>query len=116
MAFHPMEPPRRTDIPVDARLGDDGAGMTELVLYTYWRSSSAYRVRLALAAKGLAYRSVAVNLLEGAQRSPEHVARNPMAYVPCLEANGEMFVESVAIIELLDEFYPQPPLLPREPR
>ena len=70
--------------------------MTELVLYTYWRSSSAYRVRLALAAKGLAYRSVAVNLLAGAQRSAEHVARSPMGYVPCLEVNGEPFVESVA--------------------
>jgi maleylpyruvate isomerase len=89
--------------------------MTELVLYTYWRSSSAYRVRLALAAKGLAYRSVAVNLLAGAQRSAEHVARSPMGYVPCLEVNGEAFVESVAIIELLEELYPGPPLLPRDP-
>jgi maleylacetoacetate isomerase len=90
--------------------------MSELVLYTYWRSSSAYRVRLALAAKGLAYRSVPVNLLEGAQRAPEHVARSPMGYVPCLEVNGEAFAESVAIIELLDELHPEPPLLPREPR
>ena len=89
--------------------------MTELVLYTYWRSSSAYRVRLALAAKGLAYRSVAVNLLAGAQRSAEHVARSPMGYLPCLEVNGEAFVESVAIIELLEELYPEPPLLPRDP-
>ncbi len=99
-----------------ARVGDDGAAMTELVLYTYWRSSSAYRVRLALAAKGLAYRSVAVNLLEGEQRAPSHVARSPMGYVPCLEVNGETFAESVAIIELLDELHPEPPLLPREPR
>jgi maleylacetoacetate isomerase len=89
--------------------------MTELVLYTYWRSSSAYRVRLALAAKGLAYRSVPVNLLAGAQRSAEHVARSPMGYVPSLEVNGEAFVESVAIIELLEELYPDPPLLPRDP-
>jgi len=89
--------------------------MTELVLYTYWRSSSAYRVRLALAAKGLPYASVPVNLLEGAQRSSEHLARNPMGFVPCLEVNGEAFVESVAIIELLDELHPAPPLLPRDP-
>ncbi len=89
--------------------------MTELVLYTYWRSSSAYRVRLGLAAKGLAYRSVAVNLLEGAQRAQGHVARSPMAVVPCLEVNGEPFVESVAILELLDELHPQPPLLPKDP-
>jgi maleylpyruvate isomerase len=89
--------------------------MTELVLYTYWRSSSAYRVRLALAAKGLAYRPVAVNLLEGAQRKADYVARSPTGFVPCLEVNGETFVESVAIIELLDELHPDPPLLPREP-
>jgi maleylacetoacetate isomerase len=89
--------------------------MTELVLYTYWRSSSAYRVRLALAAKGLSYRSVAVNLLEGAQLDAAHVARSPMGYVPCLEVNGEPFVESVAIIELIDELRPDPPLLPPDP-
>jgi maleylacetoacetate isomerase len=90
--------------------------MTELVLYTYWRSSSAYRVRLALAAKRLAYRSVAVNLLDGAQRSAAHVARSPMGFVPCLEVNGEPFVESVAILELIEELYPERPLLPRDPR
>ncbi len=89
--------------------------MTELVLYTYWRSSSAYRVRLALAVKGLAYRSVGVNLLEGAQRAAAHVARSPMAAVPCLEWNGEPLVESSAIIELLEELHPDPPLLPRDP-
>ena len=98
-----------------ARVGDDAACMTELVLYTYWRSSSAYRVRLALAAKGIPYRSVAVNLLEGAQRSPPHLERNPMGQVPCLVVGGETFVESVAIIELLEELHPDPPLLPREP-
>jgi maleylacetoacetate isomerase len=89
--------------------------MAELVLYTYWRSSSAYRVRLALAAKGVPYRSVPVNLLEGAQRSAEHTARSPMGFVPCLEVNGEAFVESVAIIELLEALYPEPPLLPKDP-
>jgi maleylacetoacetate isomerase len=88
--------------------------MTELVLYTYWRSSSAYRVRMALAAKGLPYISVPVNLLEGAQRSPQHLARNPMGFVPCLEVDGEPFVESVAIIELIEELHPEPPLLPRD--
>jgi maleylacetoacetate isomerase len=92
-----------------------GAGMTELVLYTYWRSSSAYRVRIALAAKGLPYTSVAVNLLEGAQRSPEHLARNPMGHIPCFVFGGEAFIESVAIIELLEELHPDPPLLPPDP-
>jgi maleylacetoacetate isomerase len=89
--------------------------MSDLVLYTYWRSSSAYRVRLALAAKGLAYASVPVNLLAGEQRAEGYVARNPMAHVPCLEVNGDLFVESVAIIELLEELHPTPPLLPRDP-
>jgi maleylacetoacetate isomerase len=89
--------------------------MSDLVLYTYWRSSSAYRVRLALAAKGLAYKSVAVNLLQGAQRDESHVARSPMGVVPCLEVDGRAFVESVAILELLEELHPDPPLLPRDP-
>jgi maleylacetoacetate isomerase len=90
--------------------------MTELVLYSYWRSSSAFRVRLALAAKGIPFRSVAVNLLAGAQRSSEHLARSPLGVVPCLVVDGEPFVESVAIIELLEELYPALPLLPRDPR
>jgi maleylacetoacetate isomerase len=87
----------------------------DLVLYTYWRSSSAYRVRLGLALKGLAYRSVFVNLLKGEQRSEGHIARSPLGFVPCLEVGGKTFIESVAILELLDELYPERPLLPREP-
>lgn len=89
--------------------------MAELVLYTYWRSGSSYRVRLALAVKGLRYRAVPVNLLAGEQARPEHLARNPMGYVPCLEVDGKLFTESVAILELLEELYPEPPLLPRQP-
>jgi maleylacetoacetate isomerase len=89
--------------------------MSDLVLYTYWRSSSAYRVRLALGAKGLAYRSVFVNLLQGAQKAGDHVARSPMGAVPCLEVAGKTFAESVAIIELLEELHPTPALLPRDP-
>jgi maleylacetoacetate isomerase len=88
---------------------------SELVLYTYWRSSSAFRVRLGLAAKGLPYRSVFVNLLKGEQRAAEHTARNPMAQVPCLVVGGRTFVESVAILELVEELHPSPPLLPRDP-
>ena len=65
--------------------------MTELVLYTYWRSSSAYRVRLALAAKGLAYRPVAVNLLEGAQRKADYVARSPTGFVPSTTVSMSVF-------------------------
>lgn len=89
--------------------------MAELVLYTYWRSSSSYRVRLALAAKGLPYRAVPVNLLAGEQARPDHLARNPMGYVPCLEVDGKLYTESVSILELLEELHPEPPLLPRSP-
>jgi maleylpyruvate isomerase len=87
----------------------------DLVLYTYWRSSSAYRVRLGLEVKGLAYRPVFVNLLKGEQRAEAHVARSPMGFVPCLEIGGRTFVESVAILELLEDLHPSPALLPRDP-
>jgi len=89
--------------------------MRELVLYTYWRSSSAFRVRIALAVKGLPYRSVPVNLLLGENVKDEHTARNPMGYVPCLLVDGKLFIESVAILELLEELYPDPPLYPKDP-
>jgi maleylacetoacetate isomerase len=87
----------------------------KLVLYSYWRSSSAYRVRLALAVKGIVYEQIAVNLLTDEQNSAQHKALNPMGYVPCLLVEGAPFVESVAIIELLDELFPAPPLYPRHP-
>jgi maleylpyruvate isomerase len=86
-----------------------------LVLHGYWRSSSAYRVRIALELKGLAYEHAPVNLLAGAQREEAHRARNPSAYVPALEVDGTTLVESMAILEWLEEAFPTPPLLPREP-
>lgn len=90
--------------------------MSEHILYGYWRSSSTYRVRIALHHKGLSFETVPVNLLAGDQATPEHVARSPMGFVPCLLVDGEPFVESVAIVELLDELYPANPLFPRAPR
>ncbi len=89
--------------------------MKQAKLYTYWRSSSAYRVRLALGFKGVAYESHYVNLLAGEQHSPEFLAVNPSGYVPCLVVDGVRVVESVAIVELLEETVPNPPLLPRAP-
>jgi len=86
--------------------------MPELTLYNYWRSSSSHRVRIALALKGLAYRYVAVNLLADEQSSTEHTKRSPTGYVPCLVIDGVAYVESVAIIELLDERFPALPLYP----
>lgn len=89
--------------------------MAKLVLHTYWRSSASHRVRIALGYKKLAYEPVFVNLLEGAQKTPEYKQKNPMGYLPCLLVDGKPFVESVAILELLEELHPDPPLLPRAP-
>ncbi len=89
--------------------------MPRLVLYSYWRSSSSHRVRVALAYKRLQYESVAVNLLAGEQSEDPHVARAPNAYVPALEIDGQTFVESVAILELLEDLFPDPPLYPKSP-
>jgi maleylpyruvate isomerase len=88
-----------------------------LRLYSYWRSSSSWRVRIALALKGLEYQYVAVDLAGGAQWSEAHRARNPTHQVPVLEveASGRplrRLVQSMAIIEWLDEVQPSPPLLP----
>lgn len=89
-----------------------------LRLYGYWRSSSAWRVRIGLALKGLPYEYVALNLLEQEQFRDEHRARNPMGQVPVLEAvDGARtlrLVQSMAILEWLDERFPAPPLLPAD--
>jgi maleylacetoacetate isomerase len=84
-------------------------------LYTYWRSSSAYRVRIALAFKGVAHEPVFVDLLRagGEQHSAEFRAKNALAQVPVLELDdGSLICQSLAIIEYLEERYPLPPLLP----
>jgi maleylacetoacetate isomerase len=87
----------------------------KLVLYSYWRSSSSYRVRLALGLKRIAFDTVTVNLLTEEQRAPAHLARNPMGQVPCLLIDGKPFAESVAILELLDDLFPEHPLYPKDP-
>ena len=89
--------------------------MAELTLYTYWRSSASFRVRIALAYKGLPYRAVPVNLAAGEQKGDGYRATNPMGYLPCLAIDGKKFTESTAIMELLDELHPDPPLLPKDP-
>jgi maleylpyruvate isomerase len=84
-------------------------------LYGYFRSSAAYRVRIALNLKGLAPEHVFVHLTcdGGGQNSPDYMARNPQKLVPALELDGgEVLTQSLAIIEYLDEVYPDPPLLP----
>ncbi|WAT17736.1 maleylacetoacetate isomerase [Aurantiacibacter sp. MUD11] len=83
-------------------------------LYGYWRSSTSYRLRCALELKGLPYEQEPVNLLESAQRSQAFTARNPFAGVPMLEADGRDRAQSMAIIEWLEERYPEQPLLPAD--
>ncbi|WP_353216674.1 maleylacetoacetate isomerase [Sandarakinorhabdus sp.] len=84
-------------------------------LHGYWRSTAAWRVRLALAAKGLAHDSIAVNLVQGQQRSTGHLALNLQGLVPVLEHDGLVLTQSLAIMEYLDEVFPDPPLLPADP-
>ena len=86
-----------------------------ILLYDYWRSSAAYRVRIALNLKRVPYESQNVALLEGVQRSPENLARNPQGFVPTLEVDGEPITQSLAIIDYLDALYPDPPMVPRAP-
>jgi maleylacetoacetate isomerase len=77
--------------------------MTEVILHDYWRSSSAYRVRIGLNLLGIAYRSSPVDLTKGAQRDPEHLKSNPQGLVPVLEIDGLRMTQSLAILEYLDE-------------
>ena len=87
-------------------------------LYSYFRSSAAYRVRIALNLKGLAYEIVPIHLTKdgGRQHTPEFRAINPQSRVPALQlSNGEILTQSLAIIEYLDDIHPEPPLLPPDP-
>ncbi len=84
-------------------------------LYSYYRSTAAYRVRIALNLKGIQYQLVPVNLLKEEEQSSDFSALNPQQMVPVLEHQGQRFFQSMAILEYLEEVYPQRPLLP-EPR
>ncbi len=83
-------------------------------LYAYYRSSTSYRLRIALNLKGLDYEVVPVNLLEADQRSESYRKVNPFAGVPALEADGRVYAQSMAILEWLDERYPDRALLPAD--
>lgn len=85
-----------------------------LKLYTYWRSSAAYRVRIALNLKGLSYESVPVHLLRdgGEHRRPGYLDVHPQGLVPALAADGLVVPQSLAICEYLEEIHPEPRLLP----
>jgi maleylacetoacetate isomerase len=84
-------------------------------LYTYFRSSAAYRVRIALNLKGIDFDSVPMDLRPGAHRQPDYLAKNPQGLIPALEDRGAVISQSLAIIEYLEETHSQPPLLPRSP-
>jgi maleylacetoacetate isomerase len=88
-----------------------------LRLYTYWRSSAAFRVRIALALKGLDYESVPRHLLRdgGEHRRADYLALNPQGLVPALEHDGTVITQSLAICEYLEEVFPLPALLPSSP-
>ena len=86
-------------------------------LYTFFRSSASFRVRIALNLKGLKYEQAPIHLRRsgGEHLSAAYKAINPQALVPALEDGGRIFTQSLAIIEYLEERYLQPPLLPRDP-
>lgn len=86
-----------------------------MILHGYWRSSASYRVRIALALKGVEVEHVAVNLREGAQGQPAHRVRNPQGFVPVLELEDSTeLTQSLAIMDYLDSTFREPSLMPRE--
>ena len=81
-------------------------------LYTFFRSSAAFRMRIALNCKGLAYEPQVVSLPKGEHKLAGYLAVHPQGLVPALEDGGKIFVQSLAMMEYLEETHPQPPLLP----
>lgn len=88
--------------------------MASMILYNYFRSSTSYRVRLALNFKNIAFEYRPINLLKQEQRSPEYLKINPLGGVPTLAHNGHNIPESFAIMEYLDEVHPEPALFPKD--
>jgi maleylacetoacetate isomerase len=86
-----------------------------MILHGYWRSSAAYRVRIALNWKGIEAVSQEVDLRNGAHHGPDYLALNPQGLVPCLVDGPLVLTQSLAIIEYLEEIHPNPPLLPASP-
>ena len=86
-----------------------------ITLYHDVPSSNSDRVKIALAEKGLAWEGIRVSLAKKEQKSPEHLTRNPYGTIPVIEDDGKVLFESCIINEYLDEKYPNPPLMPKDP-
>jgi maleylacetoacetate isomerase len=89
--------------------------MTDTILHHFWRSSASWRVRWALAIKGIPFTSVPVDIVHGEQLTDDHRAKNPIGHVPALFLDGRWLAESVAILEYLEETRPAPALYPKDP-
>ncbi|HYF23594.1 MAG TPA: maleylacetoacetate isomerase [Caulobacteraceae bacterium] len=86
-----------------------------MILHNYWRSGTSYRTRIALNLKGVEYRQAGIDLRAGAHRSDAFRALNPQGLVPALEVDGRVLTQSPALLEWIEERWPQPLLLPRDP-
>ena len=84
-------------------------------LHSYFRSSASYRVRIALNLKGVAYETHSHHLRRGEHEAPGYRALNPQGFVPALETDGTVLIQSLAICEYLEEVHPEPALLPKDP-
>ncbi len=89
--------------------------MNEIILYDYWRSSASYRVRIALNLKGVTYQTVPTSLLDGDNKAPDYVERNPQGFVPMLQIDGHDLTQSLAIIDYLDANYHEPKMVSANP-
>ena len=84
-------------------------------LFDYFRSSASYRVRIGLNLKRVEYERIDISLLDGKQREPEHLARNPQGFVPTLEIDGHQLSQSLAILDYLDARFPEPAFVSCDP-
>ena len=97
----------------DVNTTNERPAKDRVVLHDYWRSSASYRVRIALALKGIHYDRKTVDLVADQHREPSHLALNPQGLVPALEIDGLVLTQSLAIMEYLDETRPAMPLFPQ---
>ena len=89
--------------------------MSETILHEYWRSSAAYRVRIVLNLKGVAYRAVPVDISQGENEREDYHSLNPQGLVPTLEIDGHILTQSLAIIDYLDATHKHPPMVSSDP-